>query len=334
MNKNNKAKKKYKVIITMGDPNGIGPELICRSFGRKKNLLDRILIIGREEPLFYYCQLYSIKKFWETTNSLSSNHHSPITLYSINKMDFKFNPGIPSVGGGYISGKSIDIACEILKKNPDYILVTCPLNKKSLVEAGFNFYGHTELLAKKFNLLSEDVCMHLFGEKLRVSLVTTHPPLKKVPQLINKKRVYKAIYLTWQMLKKLKLDHRPIGVCGLNPHAGEKGKIGEEEIKILEPAIKKAQSKCINVKGPYPADTIFYRAYHGEFSAVIAMYHDQGLGPLKLMHFNKSVNITLGLPIIRTSVDHGTAYDLVGKSKASIISFERAIEIGKKLKTN
>jgi len=318
------------MIITMGDPNGIGPELICRIFGEQLiEIEEEILIIGHEEPLLYYLKLFSIKKFWKEYNT--EEGRGGIMLYPVDVENFHFTPGRPSTEGGYISGRSLEIACDLLKKKIANTLITCPLNKKTLMDAGFNFPGHTEFLAESFGLNADDVCMHLFGERLRVSLVTTHPPLKKVPGLITISKVYRCLSLTWEMLKKLELHSKPIGVCGLNPHAGEEGKIGTEEIEIIGPAIEMAIEDGIDAKGPYPADSLFHRAYCGEFSAILAMYHDQGLGPLKLVHFNESVNITLGLPVVRTSVDHGTAYDLVGKKIANTKSLIKAIELGRKL---
>ncbi len=315
----------------MGDPNGIGPEIICRFFGQKIIPQEKVLIIGPEEPILYFCKLFSIKKFWEKRDDLDSPLNSKIILYSKGVESFKFNPGTPAIDAGYISGTTLKIACDLLKKGISSMLVTCPLNKDMLIQGGFNFPGHTEFLAREFGLTPEDICMHLFGSRLRVSLVTTHPPLKQVPHGITRKKILKCLLLTWDMLKSLSIATKPIGVCGLNPHAGEGGKIGTEEINIIRPAIEKAQELGIRVLGPYPADTLFHRAFQGEFSAVLAMYHDQGLGPLKLVHFNEAVNITLGLPIIRTSVDHGTAYDIVGKGIANTTSLKNAIEIGIKL---
>ncbi len=319
------------IILTMGDPNGIGPEIICRFFGQKIIPQEKVLIIGPEEPILYFCKLFSIKKFWEKRDDLDSPLNSKIILYSKGVESFKFNPGTPAIDAGYISGTTLKIACDLLKKGISSTLVTCPLNKDMLIQGGFNFPGHTEFLAREFGLTPEDICMHLLGPRLRVSLVTTHPPLKQVPHGITRKKILKCLLLTWDMLKSLSIATKPIGVCGLNPHAGEGGKIGTEEINIIRPAIEKAQELGIRVLGPYPADTLFHRAFQGEFSAVLAMYHDQGLGPLKLVHFNEAVNITLGLPIIRTSVDHGTAYDIVGKGIANTTSLKNAIAIGIKL---
>ncbi len=185
-------------------------------------------------------------------------------------------------------------------------------------ESGFNFPGHTEFLAESFKV--KEFAMMLANEKLRVVLLTTHLPLKEVPKEVKKEKVLSKLKLINGLFKGSK-----IGVCGLNPHAGEGGLFGEEEVKEIEPAVKEARKLGIEAFGPYPSDTIFNRALKGEFEIVLAMYHDQGLIPIKLTGFGKSVNITLGLPIIRTSVDHGTAYDIAGRGIADNGSFKEAV---------
>jgi len=172
--------------------------------------------------------------------------------------------------------------------------------------------------------------MHLCGPKLRVSLVTTHPPLRLVPELVTASKILHCLRLTSGYVRALGLSG-PVAVCGLNPHAGESGRIGDEEVRVIVPAIEQARSEGIDVAGPFPADTVFKRAYDGEFPAVLAMYHDQGLGPLKLVHFGEAVNVTLGLPFVRTSVDHGTGYDLVGRDTADMGSFLAALELARRL---
>ncbi len=319
------------LLITMGDPNGIGPEILCRFFGENKNFSQKILILGPEEPLDYFSKMFSIERFWTKIDDVSHCIEDKIYLYEQGLNDFRFTPGRPSVDGGKISGLILKNACQFIKKGFSSAIVTCPINKSTLIDAGFKFPGHTEFLAHEFGLGPDDICMHLYGERLKVSLVTTHPPLKDVPSMIYEEKIIRCLSLTWEMLCKLNENKKPIGVCGLNPHAGENGKIGTEEINIIKPAIEKAKEKDIKVKGPYPADTIFYRALKGEFSAILAMYHDQGLAPLKLLEFNKAVNITLGLPFVRTSVDHGTAYEIVGKKIAETTSLKNAIKLANRL---
>ena len=233
-------------------------------------------------------------------------------------------------GGGLAAGLSLDVACDLLLGRLAGAIVTGPLSKLALNRAGFAFPGHTELLAERAGVGPEGVCMHLCGPRLRVSLATTHPPLRQVPDLITRDRILTCLRLTRGFVNALGLK-TPIAVCGVNPHAGEGGLLGREEIEVVEPAMKEAASEGIDAVGPLPADTVFFRAASGEFSAVLAMYHDQGLGPLKLLHFHECVNVTLGLPFIRTSVGHGTGFGLVGTGKADPGSFQAAVDLARTL---
>jgi 4-hydroxythreonine-4-phosphate dehydrogenase len=204
-------------------------------------------------------------------------------------------------------------------------VVTAPISKEAAQKAGLRFPGHTEFLAHLTG--TKDFAMMLGGEKLKVVLVTIHQALADVPKLLTGKKILKTIRVTDRAFKTYFGVKRPrIAVCGLNPHAGEAGLFGMEEKKIIAPAVKRAKALGIEVTGPLPADTVFYRAARkGAFDCVVCMYHDQGLGPMKLLHFDDGVNVTLGLPIIRTSVDHGTAYDIAWKGKASATSLIAAI---------
>jgi 4-hydroxythreonine-4-phosphate dehydrogenase len=209
-------------------------------------------------------------------------------------------------------------------------MTTCPINKQAIHDAGYSFLGHTELLAHlaKASL----VAMMFVGSKWKVVLVTTHLPLHKVAQWITKERVLSIIRLTGEGLKKYFGIPRPrVAVLGLNPHAGEKGLLGKEEGKEIIPAIEKARSQGIKVEGPFPADSFFNLSGSSSFDAVVAMYHDQGLIPIKMFDFQRSVNFTLGLPFIRTSVGHGTAYDIAGKGLADPNNLTNAILLASNL---
>ena len=322
------------IIYTMGDPNGLGPELVCSLDLREICSENKVLMIGLEEALQYHCARLKKDIFWNRIEESAELEKAKPGIYFLQPQGLEgicLNPGIPHVDGGLCAGKSLDLACTLLKGGLPGVLVTGPLNKAMLQEAGFDFAGHTEFLAERFGVGEAGVCMHLWGDRLRVSLVTTHPPLRQVPELINIQRIVHCLKLTFALMVKMGMDNVPIGVCGLNPHAGEMGKIGREEIEIIGPAIEEARSLGVNVEGPYPADTLFYQAAQGKFSSVLAMYHDQGLAPLKLLHFGQAVNITLGLPIVRTSVDHGTGYDLVGTGKANPGSLQKAIILAQQL---
>jgi 4-hydroxythreonine-4-phosphate dehydrogenase len=208
-------------------------------------------------------------------------------------------------------------------------LVTAPISKQLLRDAGYRFEGHTELLAHIAR--TKRFAMMLVGGALRVALVTIHVPLSRVPRLLSTKRIAEVIELSHDACKRFGIRRPKIGVAGLNPHAGEGGLLGYEEQRIIAPAIRSAKRKGINVTGPWPADTLFHKAYCGDFDAVVAMYHDQGLAPLKMIAFDSGVNLTLGLPFVRTSPDHGTAFDIAGKGIANPASMIAAINLAAQL---
>lgn len=325
-----------KLCITLGDPCGLGPELVARCFAEPSRVEDRILLLGPASPLERAAkQCGSDISFTVLDNPADIlDKGRGVFLYEAPRQSASdYPPGKACVNGGKSAGISLDMAVEALKAGVADGLLTCPLNKAMLQEAGFDFPGHTEFLAEKLGVGRENVCMHLCGHdpeddspKLRVSLVTTHPPLAEVPQLVTGKRILHCLRLTADFIRTLGLEG-PVGVCGLNPHAGESGKIGREEIEVIVPALEAAMKEGLDVAGPIPADTIFHFAAQGAYPAVLAMYHDQGLAPLKLLHFSRAVNVTLGLPYPRTSPDHGTGYDLVGTGKASVHSFEAALDM-------
>jgi len=302
---------------------------------------ERILIIGPKLSLIRELDRLGATPFFELLTTPSDILDKGAGVYLFEPPEISrlgFAPGKPTVEGGLAAGTSLDVATTVLRSGLADGLLTCPLNKAMLQKAGFDFPGHTEFLADKLGVGADKVCMHLCGHdpedvaspKLRVSLVTTHPPLRKVPGLVTRERILRCLRLTAGFIKTLGLSG-PVGVCGLNPHAGESGKIGDEEIKTIIPALEAAEQEGLDVVGPIPADTIFHFAAKGEYAAVLAMYHDQGLGPLKLLHFSQAVNVTLGLPYPRTSPDHGTGYDLVGTGTASIKSFQAAFDMLRRL---
>jgi len=332
------------ILLTLGDPNGLGPELVCRWLLGDPGFRERLVLIGPEQALAVHAERLGIAAPWKKLEGpagqgagpalahFQAGKHGP-GLYLLEPdglQNFVPAPGEYAVQGGLAAGLSLTLASELLQAGLAQAIVTCPLNKAGLQEAGFDFPGHTEFLAERAGVGREGVCMHLCGPRLRVSLVTTHPPLRLVPRLVTTEKVLRCLRQTADFVQTLGLEG-PVAVCGLNPHAGERGRIGDEEIRIIIPAIEQAQAEGLAVEGPFPADTVFHRAWHGEFSAVLAMYHDQGLGPLKLVHFGQSVNVTLGLPYVRTSVDHGTGYELVGEDRADMGSFLAAVELARRL---
>ncbi len=322
------------LLVTLGDPNGLGPELTCRYFAEQNGQADcRYLLIGPETALAWHAERLGAGKFWERISApeQAASRDAGVYLYVPERLEgLAVVPGVENVGGGLASGLSLEIACDLLVRRAARAVVTGPISKLALNRAGFRFPGHTEFLAERAGVGPEGVCMHLCGPRLRVSLVTNHPPLRQVPDLITVDRVLTCLRLTRAFVAALGLT-APVAVCGVNPHAGEGGLIGREEVEVLEPALKTAREEGMAVSGPLPADTVFYRAASGEFSAVLAMYHDQGLGPLKLLHFHECVNVTLGLPFIRTSVGHGTGFALVGTGRAELGGFRAAVGLAERL---
>ncbi|SDB20525.1 4-hydroxythreonine-4-phosphate dehydrogenase [Desulfonatronum thiosulfatophilum] len=315
------------VALTLGDPNGLGPELVCRIFGESLFPDGRILIIGPEQALHHHLRMRSQPSFWRPLPDVNTISLQPSGVYlhappSLSRLPFQ--PGLATIAGGKAAGESLEIACTLLDSHTAHALVTCPLNKAMLQQAGFAYAGHTEFLAARAGLSGDNVCMHFWGPELRVSLATTHPALRAVPELITTKLILHKLELTHKLMHSMDM-RRPIAVCGLNPHAGEEGSIGDEEQRIITPAVAEATARGWNVVGPLAADTVFHRARIGDFSAVLAMYHDQGLAPFKLLHFHAGIQMTLGLPYVRTSPDHGTGYDLVGRDAASPESLLNAV---------
>jgi 4-hydroxythreonine-4-phosphate dehydrogenase len=322
-----------RITITMGDPAGIGSEVILKTLLRDDvyqvcspivlgdiNVLR--MVSKRIEPLSFHI----IKTPSEATGSPGL-----VDVISVSNLKRgSFIPGRPTVHGGKAMVDYIKKAVDFNKAGQVSAMVTCPISKEIMHKAGYRFDGHTELLAKLTN--TKDYGMMLAGERLRVSLATIHCALREVPQRLNKGLILKTIRLTYRALEEDFAIKRPhVAVAGLNPHAGEAGLFGLEDKEIIQPAVDEAKNDGLLVDGPFPADTIFYHAINGKFDAVVAMYHDQGLIPVKLLNFSDSVNITLGLPIVRTSVDHGTAYDIAGKGVADPSSLIAAIRMAVKI---
>jgi 4-hydroxythreonine-4-phosphate dehydrogenase len=314
--------------ITMGDPVGIGPEIILLSLCKPLIYnVCRPLVIGDLQILD------AAKKCVRSKLHIKSVKNPDEGIYKIGSVDLlnlseiapnKVLWGNPTVETGKAMIRYIKAASDLATKGRIAAMVTCPINKMAMQIAGCRYNGHTELLVERKR--SENFAMMLAGNRLRVVLVTIHVPLKEVPLLISEQKILLTIKLAWQTLhERFGLKTPRIAVAGLNPHAGEAGMFGNEEKTIINPAIHNARNQGFDVVGALPPDTVFYQAANGRYDAVVSMYHDQGLIPFKLIHFNDGVNITLGLPIIRTSVDHGTAYDIAGTGTADPGSLIAAI---------
>jgi 4-hydroxythreonine-4-phosphate dehydrogenase len=318
------------LALTMGDPVGVGPEILALALAQPEIYqVCRPLILGDLPALERARQQLTPQLQIRVVERPEDGHYQGgtldlLALSNLNAADLAY--GRPTPAGGAAMASYIITAIDLAMQQQVAGLVTGPISKIALQLAGYSFPGHTELLAARTH--TPEVAMMLAGGEFRVVLATIHCALAEVPRRLNSEGIYRLLRLTGSFLKEdLGLADPSLAVCALNPHAGEGGMFGHEEEEIILPAIRRAQEEGLPVAGPFPADTLFWRHYQGEFAAVAAMYHDQGLIPLKLLHFMDAVNITLGLPIIRTSVDHGTAYDLAGTGKAHPGSLLAAIEL-------
>ncbi len=317
--------------VTMGCPASIGPELIIK-YHRKCEADDHkpIVVIGDIGVLEKIAGRLNLAVeicAWEPGMKIQRGR---LNVYQASQLDCTlFSFGTPTLQTSEAMAAYVEKAIELCLAGRLSAMTTCPISKSSLTQAGYNFPGHTELLAQRTG--AAEVAMMLTGSSLRVVPVTIHCSLSEVVQSLNSAVIVRQIVLTEAALRTdFNINPVRIGVAGLNPHAGENGLFGSQESTIIGPAVEQARSICAPhalISGPHPPDTIFYKARAGMFDAVIAMYHDQGLIPFKLLHFDDGVNVTLGLPIIRTSVDHGTAYDIAGRGVARIDSLKAAVDL-------
>jgi 4-hydroxythreonine-4-phosphate dehydrogenase len=323
-----------KLAITMGDPGGVGPEIIVKviSCAGIRDYCTPI-VVGDKAPIREALTLLKLpiklRIIASPEDSKPVRRSESIELIDMGVVK-KFKKGKPTAEGGMASVIYIKKAVELaLNKQVDGV-VTAPISKQALKMAGFGWPGHTEMISDLTH--TKEYAMVLVGGPLRIILVTIHTSLKKVPSLITKDKILKSIRLAKRACDMLGIKAPRMAIAGLNPHAGEAGLFGDEEIKKIIPAVKKALKEGIRVSGPYPPDTIFHKAYKGEIDIIVCMYHDQGLIPLKMIAFHEGVNLTVGLPIIRTSPDHGTAYDIAWKGIANPSSMIEAIKLAAKLK--
>jgi 4-hydroxythreonine-4-phosphate dehydrogenase len=320
--------KKPLIALTMGDPVGVGPEIILKTLGHPQiKKACRLLIFGDRQVLESTAgrlgESFSIDPVYRLDQA--EGFSGLVGLYEASHLPIhEVIPGRPDPQWGAPALGYVRLAARAALKGQVAAMVTCPVSKEIIQRFRPSFTGHTELLARRSKTRSFG--MILAGQRLKVSLVTIHLPLKKVLRVLDSEKIIRTIELTHQTLTGwFGIQDPHIAVAGLNPHAGEGGAFGSEEERIIIPAILEAQHQGRHVSGPYPADTLFYWAAQGRYDAVVALYHDQGLIPLKLLHFDKAVNITMGLPFIRTSVDHGTAFDIAGKGIANPDSLIQAI---------
>ena len=322
--------------ITMGDPAGIGAEVVVKALADPHlRRQARFVVFGFSEQLSYTADMLEIDL------PFHREHHEDIRpfeqdLVVLDYDEFVMPPTMergPSKIGGQASMAFCQDAIAASKSRLIDAIVTAPISKKSWELAAYRKYpGHTELLADKFK--TRNVAMMFVAPQLKVVLATIHEPLFELRNMFTIGCVFNPIDLADRALREwFGVEHPRIGVCGVNPHAGEDGRFGDEENRIIAPAILMASEVGINVTGPFPADSIYLKALEGKFDCVVAMYHDQGLIPVKLLAWREAVNLTLGLPIIRTSPDHGTAFDIAGKNKADASSMIAACRLAIELAT-
>lgn len=323
-----------RIAITMGDPAGIGPEVVLKAVAEEE--IQRIcipVIIGDAQLLAHTARILDLQSGYEIVRKgepIPENLTEPI-IYHLDNVSGFIEPGIESGSAGRAAGEYIEAAVELCAAGSADAIATAPINKRSLFLGGYSFPGHTEFLAQLTG--TEEYAMAFVAANLRIVLISTHVPLSEAIRLVQKDRLVKTIRLTDRELQRWGIERPRLAVAALNPHGAEGGLFGMEETSEIAPAIEAARLDEINVHGPFSADTVFLRASRGEFDAVIACYHDQAMIPVKCLSFGEAVNVTLGLPFIRTSVDHGTAFDIAGKGIAEHSSMVAAIKLAAELST-
>lgn len=328
-----------KIGITMGCPASIGPEIILKYFSTPSTSTDITPVVLGDSTVLEKCgAILGYKNIqispWTVGTELPARNENVIPVLSLSSLkESEIEWGKPNLATAKAMARYITEGARMAQEGILDGITTCPISKYSLTQAGFSFPGHTEMLAELTN--SKDYAMMMAGDRLRVTLVTIHCSLASVPGALTESSIIRLIETTHHGLSiDLGIKKPKIAVAALNPHNGENLLFGDEEQTIIEPAVKEACRKGISVYGPFPPDTVFYKASQGDYDAVVCMYHDQGLIPFKLLHFDDGVNITLGLSIVRTSVDHGTAYDIAGTGVADPSSLIHAVELAGVISAN
>lgn len=317
---------RIKVGVTIGDYNGIGPEIILKTFSDNRLMQGLTPILyGSSRVLNHYKKLIDLNDVgFQGIKDADDAVHKKFNLISLTKEDLPVAPGKVTEIAGKLAFQSLEAAVKDLASNKIDVLVTAPINKKNIQREGFQFPGHTEYLAKYSNV--DEALMLMCCESLRVGVVTGHIPLGEVPQKVTTDAVFSKLVAMHKTLKNdFSVEKPKVAVLGMNPHAGDDGLLGSEEKDVIQPALDRAKEAGVFVFGPYSADGFFAGSAWKNFDAVLAMYHDQGLVPFKHIAGNSGVNFTAGLPIVRTSPGHGTAYDIAGKGIADENSMRQAI---------
>jgi 4-hydroxythreonine-4-phosphate dehydrogenase len=328
--------KKPVIAITLGDPNGIGPEVALKALAQKgiREICQAVMVapisLLKSNVALTGASLILTESNGDFDRQIDFENEIMVLNF---EDDFQIEHGKVTADAGRAAGRSLEIAIQLASQSKVDAIVTAPLSKESLNLAGYPYPGQTEFLAEKTG--AADVVMVLLSQNFRVGLATTHCAVKDVAEKLSREHILRKLTILHEDLRtRYRIAEPRIAVCALNPHAGEAGLFGDEEIRIIAPAISDAREAGIAAVGPFPADTLFARVDQQKFDAYLAMYHDQGLIPLKLKSFGRAVNYTAGLPIIRTSPDHGTAFDIAGKGVADPGSMMEAIKLAVELATH
>ena len=322
-----------RIAITMGDPAGIGPEVVLKAVAEEEVLrVCAPVIIGDAQLLAHTARTLDLQCGYDIVRKgepLPENFTEPV-IYHLDNVAGHIEPGIESGAAGKAAAGYIESAVELCASGSVEAIATAPINKRALFLGGYSFPGHTEFLAHLTG--AEEYAMAFVASNLRIVLLSTHVPLSEAIRLVERDRLVRVIHLTHRELKRWGIERPRIAVAALNPHGAEGGLFGVEEASEIMPAVEDCRGRDdMNVQGPFSADTIFLRASRGEFDAVVSCYHDQAMIPVKCLSFGEAVNVTLGLPFIRTSVDHGTAFDIAGKGLAEHSSMMAAITLAAQL---
>lgn len=312
--------------ITLGDINGIGPEVIIQTFSDNRILNHCTpVIFGSAKVINFYRKMLGEGHFnYQNIRNFSKLNHKQVNLFNCWDEEVMVTPGVMTDAGGKYAVRSLSVAIQCLKDGEIEGLVTAPIHKKNIQSNDFHYTGHTPYLKDVFG--SREVVMLMTAENMRIALLSEHVPLADAATYVTIENIMSKLQtLNESLIKDFGIEKPKIAVLGLNPHAGDQGLIGKEEQNIITPAVSQAMNNGILCFGPYSADGFFARSYHLRFDAVLAMYHDQGLIPFKSLAIGNGVNYSAGLPIVRTSPDHGTAFDIAGKKIADASSFRQAV---------
>ena len=321
-----------RIGITMGDPAGIGPEVVLKAVAEEKVRRACVpVIVGDAQLLAHTARTLDLQCGYDIvqrSEPLPATAGEPV-IYHLNNISGHVEPGVESGAAGRAAAEYIEAAVELCASGQVDAISTAPINKRALFLGGYSFPGHTEFLAHLTH--AEECAMAFVAANLRIVLISTHVPLAEAIRLVERQRIERVVRLTERELKRWGIARPRIAVAALNPHGAEGGLFGVEEAAEIAPAVAAGREEGTDVSGPFSADTVFLRASRGEFDAVVACYHDQAMIPVKCLSFGEAVNVTLGLPFIRTSVDHGTAFDIAGRGVAEHSSMVAAILLAAQL---